>query len=93
MLRLCSKCSCELNGSNTAKKDARRYRKVCKSCHRKDRKIYRQLKRHQNLEKIINEKILHLDFNPTAQDITFFDYAKGCIYSCYSYVKNKLRRM
>jgi hypothetical protein len=93
MLRLCSKCSCELNGSNTAKKDARRYRKVCKSCYRRDRKTYRQLKRQQNLEKIINEKILLLDFRMPSQDISFFDYAKGYIYSCYNYVKNKLRRM
>ena len=64
MIRLCNQCKCELNGENTAKKDARRYRKICRPCFREKRNKYRHVRsvRQGNLlDNLIDKEIVKVD--------------------------------
>lgn len=71
MLRLCNQCKCELNGINTAKKDAKRFRKICRSCFRKKRNNYRLMKTQNQVEclhTLIEQNIVKIDFDPLVAD-------------------------
>lgn len=64
MIRLCNQCKCELNGENTAKKDARRFRKVCRPCFRENRSRYRAVKSERQgevLDTLILNQVIKLD--------------------------------
>jgi len=64
MIRLCNQCKCELNGENTAKKDARRYRKICRPCFRDKRNKYRVIRSErqgQVLDNLIQKEIIKVD--------------------------------
>jgi len=65
MIRLCNQCNCELNSTNAAKKDARRYRRICRPCFAKKRNESRLIKLNnqtEHLNSLIEQKIIEIDF-------------------------------
>jgi hypothetical protein len=72
MIRLCNKCNCELNGTNCVKKDAKRFRKICRSCFREKRNASRILKKEnqsKHLCTLIEKNIVKIDFEPLLNDL------------------------
>lgn len=86
MLRYCNICNCELNGFNSTKKDARRFRKICKTCFREKRNKSRMEK---NVVEVNNDiqMILKKKCDPSIKEIHIPE--KGFIF-CF---KNMIKRL
>jgi|SRR5208337_3757175 len=65
MVKLCNQCNCELNSKNAAKKDARRFRNICRSCFSKKRnqsRLIRLNNQTEHLNSLIKQRIIAIDF-------------------------------
>lgn len=80
MIRLCSHCKCELNNQNCAKKDAHRFRRICRACFRIKRNKSRELKKVQQgelLGNLIDQQIIKIEPSPKLVKITKEKKYKG----------------
>lgn len=71
MIRRCNRCNCELTGANCAKKDAKRFRKICRSCFKEKRNASRLIKNEnetKHLYTLIEKNIVKIDFDPLMND-------------------------
>jgi len=93
MTKLCNQCNTELNGANAAKKDARRFRKICKACYSVKRNAYRDIKKDEqkeHLKTLIDQQILRIDFEALINVKPRKDTVKSNI---FLWLKNKIQRI
>jgi hypothetical protein len=93
MNHLCPHCNCILTLDNRAKKDKLRYRGICKSCFRDKRNNYLRNKKKNKFLKMINERILKINFDPHDHNWSLYKLLKDHLFTSVRYIKNKIRRI